>query len=136
MNQSRPGTTPPDLRKVLAAHPDAKAQWADLTELGRRDFLSWINTAKQPETRKRRVESIPSRLASGKRRPCCFAVVPFDLLDALSANPKAKARWKALASVPRRDFIDWIDAAKDRPMRSLRLEKACALIAAGKPAPK
>ena len=82
-----------DLRNVLAAASNAKAQWLDLTPIARRDFISWIDSAKQPETRKRRVESLPSRLAAGKRRPCCFSVVPLDLHKALAVTPKAKVQW-------------------------------------------
>jgi len=66
---------PADLRKVFAAAPKEKAQWSDLTPLARKDFIMWIDSAKRSETRKRRIESIPSRLASGKRRPCCFAIL-------------------------------------------------------------
>ncbi len=44
---------PTDLGKALAATPMAKAQWRDLTPIARRDFISWIDSAKQPETRRR-----------------------------------------------------------------------------------
>jgi hypothetical protein len=37
---------PTDLRKALAAAPKAKAQWKDLTPIARRDFISWIDSAK------------------------------------------------------------------------------------------
>ncbi len=126
---------PADLRAVLAADPDAQARWADLTPIGRRDFISWIDSAKQPETRKRRVDSVPSRLASGKRRPCCFAVVPLDFHSALGSAPKAKAHWRGLDSMARRDFIDWINEAGAPPARKQRIEKACAALAAEKPRP-
>ena len=62
-------TLPVDLRKALAAAPVAKAQWRDLTPIARRDFISWIDSAKQPETRRRRIEKACSMLAAGKRRP-------------------------------------------------------------------
>ena len=62
-------TLPVDLRKALAAAPVAKAQWRDLTPIARRDFISWIDSAKQPETRRRRIEKACSMLAVGKRRP-------------------------------------------------------------------
>lgn len=126
---------PVDLRKVLAADPAAKARWDDLTPLARWDFIMWIDDAKQAQTRKERIESLPSRLASGKRRPCCFSVVPLELYSALKANPKAQARWNVLASMPRREFIGWINAAKDKQTRKVRVEKSCTLIAAGKRRP-
>jgi uncharacterized protein YdeI (YjbR/CyaY-like superfamily) len=123
---------PTDLREVLAAAPMAKAQWMDLTPIARRDFISWIDSAKQPETRKRRVESLPSRLAAGKRRPCCFSVVPFDLHKALASTPKAKAQWSALDSMARRDFIGWINSAKEPKARERRIKETCMALAAGK----
>ena len=123
---------PTDLREVLAAAPMAKAQWMDLTPVARQDFISWIDSAKQPETRKRRVESLPSRLAAGKRRPCCFSVVPFDLHKALASTPKAKAQWSDLDSMARRDFIGWIDSAKEPKTRKRRIKETCMALAAGK----
>ena len=123
---------PPDLHKVLIANPKVKAKWDDLTPIARRDFMSWIDSAKQPETRKRRVESIPSRLLSGKRRPCCYAIVPMNLYTALNASPKAKAVWKDLTPDARRDFISWIEEAKDKETREHRVKKACLALAAGK----
>jgi|HubBroStandDraft_4_1064222.scaffolds.fasta_scaffold292904_3 uncharacterized protein YdeI (YjbR/CyaY-like superfamily) len=123
---------PADLRKVLAAAPMAKAQWMDLTTIARRDFISWIDSAKLSGTRKRRVESLPSRLAAGKRRPCCFSVVPFDLHKALASTPKAKAQWSDLDSMARRDLIDWIDSAKEAATRKRRIQEACTALAAGK----
>jgi uncharacterized protein YdeI (YjbR/CyaY-like superfamily) len=124
-----------DLRKVLAANPKAKAQWEDLTPLARRDFIGWINSARQPETRKRRIASIPSRLAGGKRRPCCYALVPGNLYKALAANPGAKAAWTDLAPDERRDFVDWIDRAEDPQMRAERISKTRALLVTGKRRP-
>jgi len=49
---------PTDLRKALAATPTAKAQWRDLTPIARRDFISWIDSSKQPEA-----------VAAGSRKP-------------------------------------------------------------------
>jgi len=123
---------PADLRKVLAASSQAKAQWEDLTPIARRDFVSWIESAKQRQTRKRRVESVPSRLESGKRRPCCYAVVPMILYTALNAYPKAKKQWKQLSSDERRDFIDWINSEKDPEVRARRVKESCNKLAAGK----
>jgi hypothetical protein len=63
---------PMDLRKALAAAPLAQALWADITPIARRDWILWITSAKQPETRKTRIEKACDMLASGKRRVCCF----------------------------------------------------------------
>src|SRR5881396_3710158 len=128
-------TLPVDLRKALAAAPVAKAQWRDLTPIARRDFISWIDSAKQPETRKRWIERAGSMLAAGKRRPCCYSIVSLNLHQALAATPLAKAQWSELTSTERRDFISWIDSAKEPEAHRRRIEKACALLAAGKRRP-
>ncbi|MFZ1988005.1 MAG: YdeI/OmpD-associated family protein [Minisyncoccia bacterium] len=123
---------PTDLRKVLAAAPKVMEMWKDLTPIARRDFTSWIEGAKQLETRKRRVERVHSMLTSGKRRPCCYAIVPMNLYKALADSPKAKAVWKDLTPDERRDFVGWIDEAKESETRTRRIEKTCALLASGK----
>jgi hypothetical protein len=64
---------PADLRKALAAAaPKAQALWSDITPIARRDWIQWITSAKQSETRTRRIKNACSMLAAGKRRPCCF----------------------------------------------------------------
>src|ERR1700720_2302479 len=92
---------PPDLRKALAATPMAKAQWRDLTSIARRDFVTWIDSAKQQETRRRRIERACSMLAAGKRRPCCYSIVSFDLYTAFAARPNARAQWSDLTPIER-----------------------------------
>jgi uncharacterized protein YdeI (YjbR/CyaY-like superfamily) len=126
---------PTDLRKALAAAPKAKAKWSDLTPIARRDFISWIDSAKQPETRRRRIERACSMLAAGKRRPCCYSIVSFNLYTALAATPKAKAQWSDLTSIERRDFIGWMDSVKEPEAHRRRIEKACVMLAAGKRRP-
>ena len=64
---------PADLRKALAAAPaKTRATWSDITPNARRDWIHWITSAKQKETRTRRVKNACSMLAAGKRRVCCF----------------------------------------------------------------
>jgi Bacteriocin-protection, YdeI or OmpD-Associated/Domain of unknown function (DUF1905) len=64
---------PADVRKALAgAAPKARALWSDITPIARRDWIHWITSAKQPETRARRIKNACSMLAAGKRRVCCF----------------------------------------------------------------
>ena len=129
-------SVPPDFRKALAAVPVAKAKWGELTPISRRDFISWLESAKQAQTRSRRIEKACSMLAAGKRRPCCYSIVSFDLYTALKAAPSAKAQWSDLTPVERRDFIGWIDSAKEAKANKLRVEKACSMLAAGKRRPE
>lgn len=63
---------PADLRKALAAAPEAQVVWSDVTTIARRDWIQWITSAKKPETRTRRVNNACDMLAAGKRRVCCF----------------------------------------------------------------
>src|SRR5262249_17152911 len=126
---------PTDLRKALAAAPIAKAQWQDLTPIARKDFISWIDSAKQSETRRRRIEKACSMLVAGKRRPCCYSIVSFNLYTALAASPLAKAQWRDLTANERRDFISWMDSAKQPEANKSRIEKACAMLAVGRRRP-
>jgi hypothetical protein len=63
---------PADLRKALAAAPKARALWSEITPIARKDWIHWVMSAKQPETRARRVRNACSMLAGGKKRVCCF----------------------------------------------------------------
>ena len=63
---------PSDLRKALAVAPEARAVWADITPIARRDWIHWITSAKRAETRARRIVNACQMLAGGKRRVCCF----------------------------------------------------------------
>ena len=64
---------PADLQKALAAAAaKARALWSDITPSARRDWIHWITSAKQEETRTRRIKNACSMLAGGKRRVCCF----------------------------------------------------------------
>mgnify|MGYP001587001190 FL=1 len=60
---------PTDLRRALAAAPEVVAVWKGLTPIARRDFVSWTDSAKQPQTSKHRIEEACVMLAAGKQRP-------------------------------------------------------------------
>jgi Bacteriocin-protection, YdeI or OmpD-Associated/Domain of unknown function (DUF1905) len=84
-------TVPSDLRKALAAAaPKARELWSDITPNARQDWTHWITSAKQEETRSRRIKNACSMLAAGKRRVCCFDRSGF-YSKSLSA-PKAATR--------------------------------------------
>src|SRR5690349_16255999 len=82
---------PMDLRKALAAVPRAQAFWAEITPMARRDWILWISSARQPETRSRRIEKACDMLASGKRRVCCFGG-----LNWLTKDHKSAETWLPL----------------------------------------
>jgi hypothetical protein len=83
---------PMDLRKALAAAPLAQALWADITPMARRDWILWISSARQPETRTVRIEKACDMLASGKRRVCCFGGLTWLRKD----HAEAGERWLEL----------------------------------------
>jgi len=58
---------PDDLRRALAAHPNARANFAAFPRSAKRGILEWIVTAKRPETRPKRVEE-SARLAADNVR--------------------------------------------------------------------
>ena len=68
---------PGDLRVALTASDKAKTLWKDLTPIGRTDWIRWIVSAKQPETRARRITRTVEQLSEGKRRPCCVNIYEF-----------------------------------------------------------
>jgi hypothetical protein len=87
---------PADLREALAADPASREGWEDITPLARRDWIFSITSAKQPETRQRRIEKACDMLASGKRRLCCFPGVKWMMRD----NEKTCGMWLPLPKAP------------------------------------
>lgn len=67
---------PADFAKALIADPKAFALWEDITPLARNEWICWVTSAKQIETRNRRIKVGLSKLRSGMRRPCCWAGCP------------------------------------------------------------
>jgi hypothetical protein len=63
---------PPDLLAALASNPEARAVWDDTTTIARLDWIHWITSAKQSQTRVQRIADACDMLAGGKRRVCCF----------------------------------------------------------------
>lgn len=67
---------PVDLQKALLTDHKALATWEDITPLARNEWICWVTSAKQLETRNRRIKVGLSKLKSGMRRPCCWAGCP------------------------------------------------------------
>jgi uncharacterized protein YdeI (YjbR/CyaY-like superfamily) len=67
---------PADFRKTLTSDPKALAAWEDITPLARNEWICWIESAKKPETRSRRIGRTRMGLVDGKRRPCCWPGCP------------------------------------------------------------
>ena len=63
---------PGDFEETLKVRLEALATWNDITPLARNEWICWIESAKKPETRRKRIEWGCSNLTEGKRRPCCW----------------------------------------------------------------
>ena len=58
---------PDDVAALVEANPAAAATWETLAPSHKREYARWIEDAKRPETRQRRVEETISRLANGEK---------------------------------------------------------------------
>jgi hypothetical protein len=58
---------PPDIAGALAAAPEASAFFSSLATFYRRNFIRWIESAKRPDTRARRIAEMMALLKEGKR---------------------------------------------------------------------
>jgi hypothetical protein len=57
---------PKDLAAAFADHEDAKKAFAKMSFTHRREYVDWIEEAKRPETRARRVVATVERVRAGK----------------------------------------------------------------------
>ena len=64
---------PADLAQALASDPQVRAIWLDITPLSRWDWIRWIGSTRNRDTRAIRIEKTLSKLRSGKRAACCFS---------------------------------------------------------------
>lgn len=46
--------------------------WKRVTPIARWDWIRWIQSTKNPQTRKKRIDVEFSKLSKGMKRPCCF----------------------------------------------------------------
>ena len=76
-----------DLEAALRSDPAVLALWASLTPLGRNEFICWVEDAKQPATRQRRIARTLAEVSDGKKRPCCWA-------GCIHRTDKAPGRWQ------------------------------------------
>ncbi|KPF81028.1 hypothetical protein IP78_06255 [Brevundimonas sp. AAP58] len=77
----------PDLRAAIKGDAEAHALWEALTPLGRNEFICWVEDAKQPRTRERRIARTLEEMREGKKRPCCWA-------GCIHRTDKAPSAWQ------------------------------------------
>jgi hypothetical protein len=78
---------PEDLEAAIRAAPEVLALWESLTPIGRNEFICWVEDAKRPATRQRRIERSRDELLEGKKRPCCWA-------GCIHRTDKPPSRWQ------------------------------------------
>jgi len=61
---AKPGRIPKDLNEALKADPTAKKNFNAFTKSQRSQYLGWLNSAKRPETRSKRIAQIVERAAA------------------------------------------------------------------------
>jgi uncharacterized protein YdeI (YjbR/CyaY-like superfamily) len=76
IDNSLPHTLPDDLHQALVADGQVHALWQSITPLAKNEFICWVESAKKPETRVKRIRRTCEELLEGKRRPCCWPGCP------------------------------------------------------------
>lgn len=82
-------SVPPELAKALESSTKARATWETTTPIARLDWIHWITSAKQAATQQKRIRDACDKLASGKKRVCCFD--PSDFYSKAFIAPRAIA---------------------------------------------
>lgn len=76
-----------DLEAAVRSDPGVYDLWKALTPLGRNEFICWVDDAKQPQTRQRRIDRTVEELLEGKKRPCCWS-------GCIHRTDKPPSRWQ------------------------------------------
>ncbi len=64
--EPRTVSIPADLDKALSANPAASRAFSKLSFTHRREYVEWVDEAKRPETRARRIAATVERVLEGK----------------------------------------------------------------------
>jgi hypothetical protein len=83
-----------DLQAAVRSDPQVFTLWESLTPLGRNEFICWVDDAKLPATRQRRIHRTCEELREGKKRPCCWA-------GCVHRTDKAPSRWQQAVLINR-----------------------------------
>ena len=76
-----------DLQAAVRSDSEVFDLWEKLTPLGRNEFICWVDDAKQPATRQRRIMRTREELREGKKRPCCW-------VGCIHRTDKPPSRWQ------------------------------------------
>ncbi|WP_066793869.1 YdeI/OmpD-associated family protein [Sphingomonas soli] len=88
-----------DLQAALRADANVLSLWESISPLGRNEFICWVEDAKQPATRERRIRRTCEELIEGKKRPCCWA-------GCIHRTDKAPSRWQQAVLIDQKSKPD------------------------------
>ena len=63
---------PTDIDQALEGHAAALKLWEQITPMARWEWVRWIRSTGNTQTRQHRIEVACSKLEAGERRPCCW----------------------------------------------------------------
>lgn len=88
-----------DLQAAVHSNPEALKLWESLTPLGRNEFICWVEDAKRPATRQRRIRRRPlvfaqpeRKSAMGRHRSAGVAAIGWKRALAAAGELDGKAR--------------------------------------------
>ncbi len=65
-------TLPLDIEKSLKSEKDLFSLWKTFTPMARWEWIRWINSTGNSETRTKRIKVAIDKMYKGERRPCCW----------------------------------------------------------------
>ena len=84
-----------DLQTAVRSDPKVLELWEKLSPIGRNEFICWVEDAKQPATRQRRIQRTSEELLEGKKRPCCW-------VGCIHRTDKAPSAWQQAVLIDRK----------------------------------
>ncbi|MGH7175530.1 MAG: YdeI/OmpD-associated family protein [Minisyncoccia bacterium] len=79
---------PADFRKAIESNPKVRKLWLEITPLARNEWICWVISVKQEETRTKHIHIGLSKMRGGMRRPCCWSGCPHRADKSISPSQK------------------------------------------------
>ncbi|PIV90675.1 hypothetical protein COW46_01760 [Candidatus Gracilibacteria bacterium CG17_big_fil_post_rev_8_21_14_2_50_48_13] len=67
---------PDDFAKAILSDPFTHTLWESISPIARNEWICWVTSGKQAETRAIRIEKGLSKMRDGMKRPCCWPGCP------------------------------------------------------------
>ena len=79
---------PADFKKAILSNKSVHDLWMSITPLARNEWICWVISVKQAETRAKHIRVGLDKMKKGMRRPCCWAGCPHRKDKAMSRSQK------------------------------------------------